>query len=231
MNRTASSNRTTRPAPSNARVERRPRLRSAVAAWPRALSLSALVAANLMLSGCVGLAIGGAAVGTNVATDPRSTGAQIDDQTIELKAGSALGADEELDSQSHIGVVSYDGVVLLVGQTPSPELKQRAEQTVARINKVRFVYNELEIGKPTSIGTRSRDSLISTELKTRLLTNDNINGHHIKVTVENGVVYLMGLVSREQGDMAAEVASKVDGVKKVVKLFEYPNQTSAASAS
>lgn len=228
MNPTALSN-PIGPAISQARVKKR--LRNAISGWPRILALPALVAVNLMLSGCVGLAIGGAAVGTNVATDPRSTGAQIDDQTIEIKAGAALGADEELDSQSHISTVAYDGVVLLVGQTPSPELKKRAEQTVARINKVRFVYNELEIGKPTSIGQRSRDALISTELKTRLLTNDNINGHHIKVTVENGVVYLMGLLSREQGDMAAEVASKVDGVKKVVKLFEYPNQASAASAS
>lgn len=186
---------------------------------------AALLLLMAALSGCVGIAIGGAAVGTTVATDPRTPGTQLDDETIELKATAALAADEEIDSQSHISVVSYNGMVLIVGQIPSEALKARAAEVVARVDKVRLVYNELEIGAPTSIGTRGQDSLTSTELKTRLLSSDDVRGHAIKITVENQVVYLMGFATPAEGDIAAATASRMSGVRKVVKLFEYqPSQ-------
>lgn len=200
-----------------------------LSATKHAVPLLGVLGMVACLSGCVGLALGGAAMGTTVATDPRTTGTQLDDQTVEIKATAALAADEELDSQSHITVVSYNGRVLLVGQVPSEALKSRAAETISRIDKVRLVHNELEVGAPTSISIRGQDSLTSAELKTRLLSNSDVRGHSVKITVENRAIYLMGLVSRTEGDLAASIASRLSGVRKVVKLFEYRDSGPTAS--
>lgn len=153
--------------------------------------------------------------------EERSFGAYFDDEWIETKALVNIDkADPEL-AQAHIIVVSYNGVVLLAGQAPSEQLRQLAAETVAKIKKVRRVHNELTLAGNTSMMARSNDGWITTKVKSKLLANSEIAGSQIKVVTENGVVYLMGLISRDAADRATEVARGTAGVQKVVRIFEY----------
>ncbi len=155
--------------------------------------------------------------------DDRSTrtfGRKIDDSLIETKASVNIAkADPALDSDSHIVVVSYNGVLLVAGQTPSQALKEKAGQAASTVQGVRLVHNELQITSPSSLLARSNDSWLTTKIKTQML-GDNAT---IKVVTENGIVYLMGLVTRQQGDLAASTVQGISGVQRVVKLFEYLN--------
>lgn len=176
----------------------------------------------LLLQGCAAVLVGTAAVtGAVVASDPRTTGTVIDDKGIKLKAITRLGEDEELWSQSHLNVTSVNGIVLLTGETPTEELRMRAGDIVSRIDKVRQVHNEIAIGVPTTLGVRSNDTWLTSKVKSSLIGTEGVPGVHIKVVTENGTVFLMGLVTREEGDKATDVARRIQGVKRVIKLFEY----------
>ena len=176
----------------------------------------------LLLQGCAAVLVGTAAVtGAVVASDPRTTGTVIDDKGIKLKAITRLGEDEELWSQSHLNVTSINGIVLLTGETPTEELRMRAGDIVSRIDKVRQVHNEIAIGVPTTLGVRSNDTWLTSKVKSSLIGTEGVPGVHIKVVTENGTVFLMGLVTREEGDKATDVARRIQGVKRVIKLFEY----------
>lgn len=153
--------------------------------------------------------------------DERSTGAYIDDEIIETKALVNIDKADPQLAQSHIIVVSYNGVVLLAGQVPSESLRQLAANTVATIVKVKRVHNELTLSGNTSMVARSNDAWITTKVKTKMLASGDVEGGRIKVVTENGVVYLMGLVTREEADQAAEIARRTSGVQKVVRIFEY----------
>lgn len=153
--------------------------------------------------------------------DERSTGACIDDQIIETKAQVNIDKADPALAQSHVVVVSFNGIVLLAGQVPSEALRQLAAKVVAQISKVRRVNNELTISGNTSMVARSNDAWITTKVKTKMLASSKIEGSRIKVVTENGVVYLMGLVTRQEADQAAEAARKTAGVQKVVRIFEY----------
>ena len=153
--------------------------------------------------------------------DERTTGSFIDDEIIETKALVNIDKADPALAQSHIVVVSYNGVVLLAGQVGSEELRQLAAKTVANVHKVRRVHNELTISGNSSMVARSNDSWITTKVKTKLLASGDIEGHRIKVVTENGVVYLMGLVTKDEAKRAAETARKTGGVQKVVRIFEY----------
>ncbi|HKK16362.1 MAG TPA: BON domain-containing protein, partial [Gammaproteobacteria bacterium] len=120
-----------------------------------------------------------------------------------------------------INVTSYNNVVLVTGETPTEEMKKRAIDIVTNVPKVSHVYDELTIAAPSSLVSRSSDSLITSKVKTRLLTLDNFDGTRVKVVTEKGVVYLMGLLRRDESDRATEAARQVGGVQKVVKLFQY----------
>jgi len=182
-----------------------------------------ILTANL-LSGCAAVIVGGAAVGASAVHERRSVGAMVDDEGIEWKVKSAINDDKSLSSQSHINVISLNGVVLLVGQTPTEALRQQATNLAKGVDKVRIVHNELSIAAPNSYMTRTSDSYITSKVKTSLF---NVKGHEdfdptrVKVVTENGTVYLMGIVYRSEADGAAKQASRVGGVQKVVKLFEY----------
>ena len=189
------------------------------------LTFLAVFISTLLLNGCAPLVIGGAAAtGVNIAHDRRTMGTYIDDEGIELKAISAIHRDKELSRQIHINIISINGVVLLVGQAPTEELRQQAGSIIQGIEKVRLVHNELTIAAPSSMMTRSSDSLITAKVKTNLI---GIKGHkeldatRVKVVTENGTVYLMGILYRAEADAVTERASQVSGVQKVVKLFEY----------
>ncbi|MDD2160364.1 MULTISPECIES: BON domain-containing protein [Pseudomonas] len=155
----------------------------------------------------------------------RSVGNKIDDQFIAPEVSSRVAsAHIDLTSPtSHIVVTSYNGVVLLAGQTPRNELKGLAEQAARRVNNVSKVHNELQVMQPTSLLARSNDSLLTSRIKTQMLADSNVPGSRIKVITENGVVFMLGLVSQAEATHATNLVQSVSGVQKVVKLFQYTN--------
>lgn len=152
----------------------------------------------------------------------RTIGSKIDDSLIETKAAVNIAkAHPDLDVASHIVVASYNGVVLLTGQTPRNELKQMAEQAAGSVQRVKRVHNELQVLQPSSALARSNDSWLTTKIKAQMLTDNSIPGSRIKVITENGIVYLLGLVTRQEGTRATSLVQGVSGVQRIVKLFEY----------
>lgn len=194
--------------------------------------LAILVFIITLLQGCAAVVVGGAATGANVAHDKRTTGTFIEDEAIELKSLKALYADEEINKQTHINITSFNTIVLISGEAPTEELRKRIVEIVRNIDKVTHVHDELSIAGPSSLMSRSGDTLITTKVKTKLIAEKNLDGTHVKVVTENGVVYLMGLVTREDGEKATEIARQTGGVQKVVKLFQYvQRKTVEAEAS
>ncbi len=180
---------------------------------------------TLLLNGCTALVVGGAvATGAHIAHDRRTMGTYIDDEGIELKAGAAIRREKELSSQIHINIISFNGVVLLVGQAPTEALRQQAAAITRGIEKVRLVHNEMTVAAPSSLMTRSSDSVITTKVKASLIGikgHDELDVTRVKVVTENGTVFLMGILYHAEADAVTERASQVSGVQKVVKLFEY----------
>jgi osmotically-inducible protein OsmY len=187
--------------------------------------LSVLLLVTL-LQGCAGAVVGGAAAGASVAHDRRSAGTVVDDEIIELKAREKLFSDKELFEQTHISVTSYNNILLLSGETPTDALRSRAFSLVSGIPKVRKVHNELVLAAPSSLLTRSSDTWITTKVKTNLFNIKNIEGFdptRIKVVTENGTVFLLGIVTRQEAEAVVNASRTVKGVQRVVKLFEYLN--------
>ncbi|AMA44839.1 BON domain-containing protein [Pseudomonas monteilii] len=157
--------------------------------------------------------------------DDRSTrtlGSKIDDSLIETKVEVNIAkASPDLDNNSHIVVSSYNGVVLLAGQTPRADLKSLAEQTASQVQRVKKVHNELQVMQPSSLLARNNDAWLTTKVKAQLLGNADVRSSRIKVITENGIVYLLGLVSQQEANQATAVVQGVAGVQKIVKLFEY----------
>lgn len=153
----------------------------------------------------------------------RSLGNKIDDQFIAPQVSSEIGrSNADLsETTSHIVVTSYNGVVLLAGQTPRADLKSLAEQAARRVQGVRLVHNQLQIMPPSSLAARSTDSLLTTEIKASMLTDTSVPGSKIKVITENGIVYLLGLVSHAEANSATRLVQGVGGVQGIVRLFEY----------
>ncbi|AAV81264.1 divisome-associated lipoprotein YraP [Idiomarina loihiensis] len=172
----------------------------------------------LSLQGCAAVAVGAAAVGISSATDPRTIGTQVDDQTIELKANAKLGNDEQLED-ARVVAISYDTNVLLVGQVPSEALKRRAEETIKDTNGINKIFNQLRIGSKASAAVRAGDSWITSKIKLKFANNKSIDATNIKVVTENAEVFLLGHVSQIEADTAVEVARNVDGVERVIKAL------------
>lgn len=177
----------------------------------------------LLLQACAAAVITGGAAGASIAVDKRTTGTVIEDQSIELKALKAFADNEDISSKSHLNVTSYNTIVLVTGETPNEELRQQAVNILTEIPKVTHVHNEISIAAPSSFMSRSSDSLITSKVKTKLLADKNVKGLGVKVVTDKGVVYLMGIVTREEADKATEIARQTGGVQKVVMLFEYTN--------
>lgn len=150
----------------------------------------------------------------------RSAGGFIDDEIIETKALVNIDKGGEELAQSHIVVVSFNGTVLLAGQVKSEELRQSAARAVAKIN-VRRIHNEITVSGETSMVARSNDTWITSKIKSKILVNGDVDGSTVKVVTENGVVYLMGLVSKQEAGIITEIARTTAGVQKVVRIFEY----------
>ena len=180
-----------------------------------------LLTIGILLQGCAAAVITGGAAGVSMATDKRTTGTIIEDQSIELKAFKAFSDNKEISDKAHLNVTSYNTTVLVTGETPDETLRRQAIEIVQNIPKVTHVHDEITIAAPSSLMSRSSDSLITSKVKTRLLADKKVKGLSIKVVTDKGVVYLMGIVSREQASMATEIARQTGGVQKVVMLFEY----------
>lgn len=152
----------------------------------------------------------------------RTFGSKIDDSLIETKVAVNIAkANPDLDNASHIVVTSFNGIVLLAGQTPRADLKQLAEQTASQVQKVKKVNNELQVTGPSSMLARSNDAWLTSKIKTEMLTDSSIPGSRIKVVTENGIVYLLGLLTQAEATRATNLVQGVGGVQKIVKLFEY----------
>lgn len=175
------------------------------------------------MSGCAGVLVGSVATGAVIADGERTTGTFVEDQAIELKTLEAIRGNLELRGQRHISVTSYNQIVLLTGQVPSTELREIAVSIASQIEKVRQIFNEIEIAAPSSMVTRSGDSLLTAKVKTKLFTLSGFDATKVKVVSENGVVFLMGILTAEGANTAAVAASQVGGAQKIVKLFEYKN--------
>jgi len=187
----------------------------------RLTGIGIVISLCLLISACAGVVVGGAAAGVAVATDRRTTGTVIEDQAIEFKASKALFDVEELRSQTHINVTSYNNVVLVSGEAPTEDLRTQVIDKIRNIEKVKHVYDEITIAGPSSLVSRSSDSLITAKVKTRLLSLPNFDGTRVKVVTENGTVFLMGLLTTVEAEPVTAAAREVGGVQKVVKLFEY----------
>ena len=177
---------------------------------------------TLSLQGCIGLAVGGAVMGTLAATDRRTLGAQTDDTEIAVRGESRIK--NIFGENAHVNVTSFNRKVLLTGETRDAATRQSVEREIAAIQNVASVANELEIADISNYTSRSSDTLITTKVKASFVDQKDLSVNVLKVVTERGVVFLMGRVTTSEGKLAGEVASGVAGVRKVVKLFEYINQ-------
>ncbi|HGO5856012.1 TPA: division/outer membrane stress-associated lipid-binding lipoprotein [Mannheimia haemolytica] len=183
---------------------------------------SLLVLGFISLQGCITTAVvTSAAVATKVATDPRTTGTQVDDEILEEKVAYNINKDEQIKEEARINVVAYNGKVLLIGQAPSMDVVENAKNLAAGAEGVTEIYNEIRQGEKIGFGQITQDSWITTQVKSKLLVNGEVKATEVKVVTENGEVFLMGKVSQNQADAAAEAARNVGGVTKVVKVFSY----------
>lgn len=179
------------------------------------LSCSALVS----LQGCVAVVVGGAVMGTLAATDRRTFGAQTEDKAIVLKGESAVK--RALGDAAHINVNSFNRVALLTGEVADAQARATAEREVKAIQGVLAVQNELVISGLSNLSARSSDVVITTKVKASIVDTKDLYSSAFKVVTEAGTVFLMGRVTHREGDLAARVAAGVNGVRKVVKVFEY----------
>jgi osmotically-inducible protein OsmY len=183
------------------------------------IRLVALLAV-LELAGCAVAVVGaGAAAGYGVYEDRRSTGTQIEDQRIESRASSAI--DQRFGWKVHVNVTSYNRSVLITGEVPDAVTHAEVEKLIAALAGVRSLSNELAIGPQSSLAARTGDTIVTSNVKTRFLGAKNFNPIHVKVVTEAGVVFLMGTVTEVEANAAVDIARTTDGVKKVVKVFEY----------
>ena len=153
----------------------------------------------------------------------RSWGSVLDDQTIESRAKLNISEAAPELTDAHVVVVSFNGNVLLAGQVASEDLKEMAASAVKHMRKVRKIHNELSIAGPTSMVARSNDAWLTTKIKSLMAAAKDVDANRVKVVTENGVVYLMGLLTRDEADAAVELARQTYGVQKIVKVFEYIN--------
>jgi osmotically-inducible protein OsmY len=184
----------------------------------------ALVLGAPLLGGCAALVVGGAAAGVAAVHDRRGYAMVLEDQGIEMNVMAALTQNREIKERTSIGVTSYNRKVLLVGEAESRTLAERAAELASRVPKVERVIDEIAVGPNIDLWRQTEDTYLSVRVKLAL-SEINMPGFdplRVKVVTEDATVYLLGLVSPEEGDAAAEKARFVPGVKRVVKLFEYP---------
>ncbi|GAA0790497.1 BON domain-containing protein [Marinobacterium sediminicola] len=183
--------------------------------------LIAMVIASTLLTGCSSIISATREEPIQEDQGSRTLGRYLEDESIETKILVNISKGSERLAQSHINAVSYNGQVLLIGQVPDEQVKQEAENVARQVRHVRKIHNELEVAGPTSTIVRSNDVYLTSRIKVQMLADERVSGGRIKVVTENGVVYLMGLVTPAEADIAVEITRSVTGVRKIVKVFEY----------
>lgn len=183
------------------------------------LAISLSCAALVSLQGCVAVVVGGAVMGTLAATDRRTFGAQTEDKAIVLKGEMAVK--RALGDAAHVNVNSFNRVALLTGEVADAQARATAEKEVNAIQGVLAVQNELLVSGLSNYSARSSDVVITTKVKASIVDTKDLYSSAFKVVTEAGTVFLMGRVTHREGDLAARVAAGVNGVRKVVKVFEY----------
>jgi osmotically-inducible protein OsmY len=193
-------------------------LRAPVRTVSSRLMLAGVLAAAVLQAGCAAVAVTGISMGALSIADRRTVGTQAEDQGIEFKAMQHLS---KLDPMANVSATSFNRKLLLTGQVPDDKTRREAAAIASRIEQVRNVHNELAIGFTATVATRAKDSSITAQVKARLFDAKDLQANTIKVITESGVVYLMGIVTRAEGEHAAKLASLVSGVRRVVTVFEY----------
>ena len=194
--------------------------RSALARLLPLAGLALVVGGGPLVAGCAAVVIGATAgAGTLVAMDRRSSGILASDQAIESKV--TKDAANRWPSGVHLNVTSFDGKVLLTGEVPTAAIREEIGQLATATEYVRGVNNELVVGPETEYGARTQDTYITAKVTSRLIEGGRFDANNVKVVTERSVVYLLGLVSRQEGNAAAEIAASTMDVARVVKLFEY----------
>ena len=171
------------------------------------------------LTACAPFVLGGAAMGAMVATDRRTSGAQLEDEGIELRAAGLIR--QNLGDRGHVNVTSYNRQVLLTGEAPNAQDKQMVEKIVERVENVRSVLNELGVLGNSTLTQRSSDSLITGKVKASMVDAKDVSANAFKVVTERGTVYLMGRVTQREAARATDITRGVGGVQKVVRVFEF----------
>lgn len=189
--------------------------------------LGATTFALLTQSGCAALVVGGAVGTAMVASDRRSTGTQIEDESIELKAVTRIR--ETVGERGHVNVVSYNRMVLLTGEVASEADRSAIEQTITRIENVRSTVNELAVSGSSSLTARSNDAILTSKVKASFVDAKDLQVNTLKVVTERATVYLLGRVSEREATRAADIARGVSGVQKVVKVFEILTEAELAA--
>lgn len=185
----------------------------------RPLVLLPVLAAALMTTACAPLVVGGAMVGgALMATDRRTSGTQVEDEGIELKASARLR--EQFGSRVHVNVNSYNRLVLLTGEVPSEADRAAVERTVAQVENVNRVLNELAIAGSSSLTSRSNDVALASKIKLSLIDARDLISNAFYVVVERGTVYVMGRVTEREATRASEIIRGISGVQRVVRAFE-----------
>lgn len=189
---------------------------------PMSRTLGAVLAVATLAGGltaCVPLVIGGGAMmGTMVAIDRRTAGTQVEDEGIEMRAANRIS--EALGDRAHVNVTSYNRQVLLTGEVPTAADSQKVEQIVLAVESVRSVVNDLGVMPSSSLSQRSKDTFITGKVRASLVDAKDLSANAFKVVTERNVVYLMGRVTPREAKRSAEIARGVDGVSKVVRVFE-----------
>jgi osmotically-inducible protein OsmY len=190
--------------------------------------LAAVVLAATATSACAPLIVGGAMVGgVLAATDRRTTGTQLEDQSIEIKAMNRVR--EVLGERGHVNTTSYNRLVLITGEVPTEADRAAVEQAVARVENVKSVVNELGVMGNSSLTSRSNDALLSGKVKATFVDAKDLTANAFKVTAERGTIYLMGRVTEREAATATELARSVGGVQRVVRVFEFISEAELAT--
>lgn len=184
----------------------------------RLLMVAGLMASAITLQGCFPIAAVGVGATALVVDDRRSTGFYVEDENIEWKARTII---VERFKDTHVNVTSFNLGVLLTGEVTDEKMKTDIGEAIRKVSSVKNVTNELTVGGKSSLTARSNDALITTNVKARFIGAKGFSSNHVKVVTEAGVVYLMGIVTKEEGDAATEVARTTSGVSRVIKVFEY----------
>lgn len=185
----------------------------------RTTLLCAVLTATLGLTACAPLLIGGAAIGgTMMAIDRRTSGTQVEDQSIEIKAGSRVR--DAIGDRGHINLTSYNKVLLITGEVPTEADRTAVEQAVARVEQVRSTVNELGVMGNSSLTSRSNDTILSSKVKATFVDAKDLQANAFKVVTERATVYLMGRVTEREATRAANLTRGISGVQKVVRVVE-----------